>query len=837
MTGPTSIKPNTSTSLDLPPDSTKKPPPESSFFKDRTVSKVPSAKKKLYSKIKTMAKNLRKRIISALSRKKVYTLQTISVETLNKPEKTQSSAPKHTPESVPSNKPKSPPTIQPKPPSTEKKHPEKYSFQSTATPSTQANSSRPNSNIITETESDSPIYDVPTKPIPKPRTKRPQSLKNQMEASEDGIYQAIGPANSTLSSHQKSMSSHQKSTPPIYDVPRAQAQAASSKSKAPKAAPQLTLSQADEKAFIDQANQLLQTSPIELKNKVSYQAQLEGTQTDPESLNSMISKAEAIAIQHTESQKNTRKTNKQHLNSMLQELNIRKEQILLLQKNDFSTLETCTKFQNEQLKIAEKTIQKLLADPKTSSTAKIKLLELRTNLSIEALNVQPNSENIKLDVTLKATKKAIHKAIINTGVSKAALKKSWSTSQGLTFNDREWETIHKEVGVKHDGKLSTFNSKLEPASKIRIKAESGQGKRDPFEHQYHQKGSASSTKESTLHANNLYKTELSTTLKNGAKKTLFAGVRSGSIAGQKFKKSSEKRKASIDTWGKEILTAALAHKIETNPILMDQIKAGQPIPLKLLSTSLLTPDSFRHTTGIHDDEKALQESQSNILKEFEKNPPQLLIYDQTGAPHQVTIKLDVATINPGVNMLSLDKKASTLIRPWKTADNYSKLGLEKLIGPPNESKKISGWAGDWLKNTSSDHPDYQTVKALAEQIQTIFTSKAHHSVGNDAYKLVTRAQLLAYKIGVVPHINCKSGKDRTGEADARTKELAAEIELRGLPEYSTEPKSARRKEQLQSFMYGSGQTEVLLNNTGMPLYKTITAKKDLGESASLLLYG
>ncbi len=39
----------------------------------------------------------------------------------------------------------------------------------------------------------------------------------------------------------------------------------------------------------------------------------------------------------------------------------------------------------------------------------------------------------------------------------------------------------------------------------------------------------------------------------------------------------------------------------------------------------------------------------------------------------------------------------------------------------------------------------------------------------DPYKLASRLQELAYRIGAVPAFNCKSGKDRTGQCDVEVK--------------------------------------------------------------------
>lgn len=58
----------------------------------------------------------------------------------------------------------------------------------------------------------------------------------------------------------------------------------------------------------------------------------------------------------------------------------------------------------------------------------------------------------------------------------------------------------------------------------------------------------------------------------------------------------------------------------------------------------------------------------------------------------------------------------------------------------------------------------------------MFNSKMHHPEGTDAYKFISRLLMLADFIEAVPHFNCKSGKDRTGEADASVKALACEIE-------------------------------------------------------------
>ncbi|MBE8215582.1 MAG: hypothetical protein HAW62_04545 [Endozoicomonadaceae bacterium] len=562
----------------------------------------------------------------------------------------------------------------------------------------------------------------------------------------------------------------------------------------------------------------LAQSPFDLRGTQTYQEQL----MKPISLLELKKDWEQLQSNMTDKQKH------HEMGQKISQLQTRIMHLETLHQNDFSNTETQQQYKTILKDIAQDVITKAIDQPKLSPKIRKKLTALKKNLIVSDLIA-----NTPLHVVLEREKKEIKNQILETGITKKQLKNLWLQSENIILNTQTWNTINKTISLENNHQLTTLNSQLKPASKLRLHINDQSGNRDPFITDYQQKGRTSSTKKSTEHINNLYQTQLTDTDDNSS--FLFSGIRSGSIAGQEFKKHSEERTQSIHKWAEEIITAAVINQIDQNSELIDNIKKGEPISLKMLSTSLLTPDTFRNITHIHDDEKSLQADQHDILHHLASKPYSITLYGSDNTPYQITIDpLDIATINPGVNELSLNPGISTLIQPWKTADGYSKAGLETLIGPLNQ-QEISGWTGDWLK-LNPHHKKALIVRELAQQIRDIFNKKEHHKASHDPYKLVTRCQLLAHTIGVVPHMNCKSGKDRTGEADARTKDLATEIHLTETVPISTQARTESQANQLKAFMFHSGQNEVLLQNTCSPLYKTGTARKTLGDMASLLLH-
>lgn len=103
----------------------------------------------------------------------------------------------------------------------------------------------------------------------------------------------------------------------------------------------------------------------------------------------------------------------------------------------------------------------------------------------------------------------------------------------------------------------------------------------------------------------------------------------------------------------------------------------------MLSSSLLTADYARHITHVNDDELQLQREQYRASQALAASDEPLVIYDAQGKEYQVKIALKVATLNVGVNLLSLNPVVAAALSSWSQADKYTEEGLTTLAGSLN----------------------------------------------------------------------------------------------------------------------------------------------------------
>ena len=256
----------------------------------------------------------------------------------------------------------------------------------------------------------------------------------------------------------------------------------------------------------------------------------------------------------------------------------------------------------------------------------------------------------------------------------------------------------------------------------------------------------------------------------------------------------------------------------------------QPIPLRILSVSLLSPDKARHVTGYHDDELKMQEEQVAALKEVERQlraGQPLVMTDEKGNRHDLKVNLQVINTSYGVNKVSLSGWQK-INRAWTAADKVNNEGLVALIGSATPYDVIGGWAGEFLASDASEK-EKRIVQSLVEQIRDLQASGDYRKEGEDAYKMVERLQLLAFKLGVKGHFNCTNGKDRSGETDASIKRFAAEVDALGYVPDPRKPLTHEDQYLTQAFTFNTGNLELQQMNINLPGYKTQVGKKRLGQ--------
>ena len=458
----------------------------------------------------------------------------------------------------------------------------------------------------------------------------------------------------------------------------------------------------------------------------------------------------------------------------------------------------------------------------------------------------PDFENQALN-TAKSYARAVEKRLVDAGVfhDQSCLiqprrtvqvklaRKSLKKARNARMSRLEWNEIRKSLNVRIDGQIRNYNSRITPASQLQMHTGEKAGKEDIFPVHYGGKGRPSTATRERVHAVNLAETELS--CQRGRKRQqLFRGLRSATLSAYGISNAKD-RKQATRARARELVTAALRVQLEKHPEYLGSVT---PIPMKLLSTSLLTPDKFRHGTHIHDDELSMQKEQVEALEEIQKELAAggtLKIVNSQGRVHEVPVQLELLTTNYGVNSIALDAGKRNLMGAWGAAERNNLKALNTLMGSSRPGAAVGGWVKEYLSGPVTEK-DRDIVLTLVEQIRDLHTTGDYREEGEDAYKMAERLQLLAFRIGAVPHFNCKSGKDRTGEADAGIKRLAAEAEALGYVPDPRQPVGQEERSLSQAFLFGTGNIELQQQNINLPGYKTKTGRERVGDEVYQMVH-
>lgn len=375
------------------------------------------------------------------------------------------------------------------------------------------------------------------------------------------------------------------------------------------------------------------------------------------------------------------------------------------------------------------------------------------------------------------------------------------------LNNRPWTTIEKTFVQNNN----------EYVSKQRPAAEMKKGEHDIFPTSYNGKGVNCWDTSNIRHASNLWSSTVSVKTEDGKEKELFSGIRHGVLSPIGVKNPQDRHIGAVNR-AKEVVSAALFSK----PALLERALSGEVVPLRLVSTSLLTP------TGLFGKEDIMLRDQIQAWQTLNQSgsPLTLDIKDTSGNLRQVKIAFEVAPFNFGVNALSLKFGLGN-----KTSDSYNGPALQQLLGKDlKPGSEPGGWVGEYL----SKHPvNAGLIKELSQQIKMIWQNKSHHSDNGEPYKLAQRVTMLANEINSVPCWNCKSGKDRTGMLDVEIKREAISLHQGNSLSKLDWSLDQNGKLLLRQVLLNSGNLEVQAQNTGLAGNKVIN---DLGISLLNLSY-
>ena len=382
------------------------------------------------------------------------------------------------------------------------------------------------------------------------------------------------------------------------------------------------------------------------------------------------------------------------------------------------------------------------------------------------------------------------------------------------------------MDVKIAGKNQKIRSRITPASRFQIHI-GEQGKADIFPVHYNGTGRPSLATAEAVHAVNLGETELSVE-EGGRPRRLFKGLRTATLSAYGIKKGKTRKRAN-QSRAQELVLSALKQQLEANP---DLLRSNKPIRLKLSTTSLLTADRARHHIPFSDDELKMQREQLEALQaiQLRLNAGEPLSFtDSRNTVHQVKVDMELAATNFGVNDLALKGLYRRAAGAWGATEKLNHKGLQTLMGTLEPGSPVGGWAKEFLQDPAVSGEDKEIVLQLVEQIRDLYATEEYKSEGEDAYKMVERIIFLAYKIAAIPHFNCKSGKDRTGEADAGVKRLAAVTHALGYVPNPGQPVSQEEKVLSQVMLLESGNIEWQQYNFNRSGYKTTMGKHRVGD--------
>ena len=299
---------------------------------------------------------------------------------------------------------------------------------------------------------------------------------------------------------------------------------------------------------------------------------------------------------------------------------------------------------------------------------------------------------------------------------------------------------------------------------------------------------------------------------------------------------------------------AAAAAIATDPNLLRMALEGkETVPLTLSSISLLTPDYLRGVTGeSRKDEQVMLAHQTRALKRLEKLPA-LPMRDAQGNTINVPVDIRVRTMNYGVNAGAVDSlkgiPANTPVwrrlMGWGVAENINNPEMESLLGP-RDNRDLGGDVAAHLRDLQKQITDTlgqmgnqrmedsdptlglhlnalvartHDLRTTALQAKDLWRSGDFRVGASDPYKEVTRLQRIGFLMGEKVLVNCKSGKDRTGEEDRDGKYTAAYAQIQGEPPLPDVLPTGESRRMNTAFALNTGNLEMQRLNAGLPGYK------------------
>ena len=310
------------------------------------------------------------------------------------------------------------------------------------------------------------------------------------------------------------------------------------------------------------------------------------------------------------------------------------------------------------------------------------------------------------------------------------------------------------------------------------------------------------------------------------------------------------RKAANQARALESAQAAITCLPKTELQRILDSRPGEIPVVRLASVSLLTPDAVRGLfKGPAKDERLMWHDQQAAWQALAERPYVELDVPQDGGGFvKRMVKLEIAAFNIPVN----EEGAHAIRGNWRlvvgNSHTANQEAMAKLLGPLPASGetaeaalstwKPGGWVGSALSAYSPlGKPQKDLLLALAKQVAEISIEDRSASARQaDPYRLVKRILVMVHQTGLAaPMVNCRSGKDRTSEAETQARQFALEVSESGvahLPGIHSPAGTDDHVQQLQlwNLLQGGGSREIQHWNTGH-------AGTKLSQAALLAQYG
>jgi hypothetical protein len=310
------------------------------------------------------------------------------------------------------------------------------------------------------------------------------------------------------------------------------------------------------------------------------------------------------------------------------------------------------------------------------------------------------------------------------------------------------------------------------------------------------------------------------------------------------------RKAANQARALESAQAAITCLPKTELQKISESGPGEIPTVRLASVSLLTPDAVRGLfKGPAKDERLMWHDQQAAWQALAQLPYVELDVPQAGGGFvKRMVKLEIAAFNIPVNEEGAHARRGQWGLVVGNSHTANQEAMAKLLGPLPASGeaalptwKPGGWVGSALSAYSPlGKPQKDLLLALAKQVAEISiedrSAGASSARQADPYRLVKRILVMVHQTGLAaPMVNCRSGKDRTSEAETQARQFALEVSESRVPHLPSIHAPAGtydhvQRVQLWNLLQGGGSREIQHWNTGH-------AGTKLSQPALLAQYG